>query len=79
MKHERYVVRQDKFVVWQKMFYYLVFQLVAWHHLNACDIHLNLWQSTTYPSVTSNPYIIYHFLNIAQTGTFQYIHSKGIL
>ena len=38
MRHKSYVVRQDKFVAQQKLSSYLVFQLVAQHHLNACDI-----------------------------------------
>ena len=35
---ERYVARLDEFAVQQKLLTYLVFQLVARHHLNACDI-----------------------------------------
>ena len=38
MQHESYVVRQDRSVARQKLSSYLVFQLVARHHLNVCDI-----------------------------------------
>ena len=38
MPHKSYATRQDKFVARQKLLSYLVFQLVARHCLNACDI-----------------------------------------
>ena len=37
MRHESYVARQDKIVTRQKLSSYLVFQVVARHHLHACD------------------------------------------
>ena len=65
MRHGSYVARQ-------KLSYYLVFQLVARHHLNACDKGrlIQVWRQN---------HILYRTLNIARTGTFRYIHSEGIL
>ena len=40
MRHESYVARQDKFVARHKLFSHMVFQLVARHHLDACDISI---------------------------------------
>ena len=37
-RQDEFVARQDEFVARQKLPSYLVFQLVARHHLNACDI-----------------------------------------
>ena len=36
-QQESHVARQNKFVARQKLLTYLVFQLVAQHHSNACD------------------------------------------
>ena len=49
MQHESYVARQDKFVAQQKLSSYLVFQLVARHHLNAC-----------YISTLNKRFMVYH-------------------
>ena len=73
MRHEKYVSLQDKFVARQKLSSSLVLQLVAQHHLNACNISI-----LACDKVRLQNYILYNILNIARTGTFQYIHSEGI-
>ena len=56
-------MRQDKFVVQQKLSYYLVFQLVVQHHLNACDI-----SALACNKIQLIHHILYHILNIAIQG-----------
>ena len=75
MGHESYVVRQHEFVVRQKISSYLMFQLVARHPVNACDISTLACDKVR---LIKN-HILYHILNKARTDTFQYIHSEGIL
>ena len=79
MPHESYVARQDRFVVRQKLSTYLVFQLVARHHLDACNISKLACDKVRLILVWRQNQILFHILNIARTGTFQYIHSAGIL
>ena len=68
IRHDNYVKWQDKFVAQQKLSFYLVFQLVAWHH-----IHVNLRQNTTHPSMTQKPY------SIARIGTFNTLTLKVLV
>ena len=77
--HESYITRQDKFVARQKLSPYLVFQLVARHYLNAYDISTLAWDKVRLIQVWRQNHILYHILNIARIGTFEYIHSEGIL
>ena len=72
MRHESYVARQ-------KLSSYLVFQFVARHHLNACDICISASDKVRLVRVWHQNHILFYILNIAQTNTFQYIHSEGIL
>ena len=72
MRHESYVARQ-------KLSSYLVFQLVARHQLNACDISTLACDKVRLIQVWRQNHILCHILNIARTGTFQYIHFEGIL
>ena len=79
MRHKSYVVRQDKFVARQKLPSYLVFELVARHHMNACDISILACDKGRLIRVWRQNHILYHILNIARTDIFQYIHFEGIL
>ena len=79
MRYESYVAQQDKFVAPQKLSSYLVFQLVARHHLNACRISTLACDKVRLMQVRRQNHILCHILNIARTGTFQYIHSEGII
>ena len=79
MRHEIYVARQHKFVVRQNLSFYLVFQLVARHHLNACDLSILACGNVRLIQVWRQNHILHHILNIAQTGAFQYIQFEGIL
>ena len=71
IKGYRLHIAQNKFVTRQKL-HYLVFQLVLTSFEFLRHIHLRLIR------VRRQNHALYHILNIAQTGTFQYIHSEGI-
>ena len=73
MQHESYLVAR------QKLSSYLVFQLVAQYHLNAWDVSTLACNKVQLIQVWRQNHILYHILNIDQTGTFQYNHSEGIL
>ena len=74
MRHESYIARQDKFVARQKLSSYLVFQLVARHHLNACYIFTLACDKVRLIQVWRQTRVLYHILNMARTGKFS-IHS----
>ena len=58
---------------------YMVFQLVARHHLNACDISILACNEVRLIQVRHQNNVLYHILNMARPDTFQYIHSEAIL
>ena len=66
MRHESYDVGQDKFVARQKLSSYLVFQLVARHYLNTCDISTLACDKVRLIQVWRQNHILYHILNIAR-------------
>ena len=79
MQQESHVARQDKFVTRQRLLTYLVFQLVVRHQLNACDISSSTCDKVRLSDYDVKIIFLYHILNIAKTGTFQYIQSEGTL
>ena len=62
----------------EKMLIYLVFPLAKRHHLNACDISTLVCDKVRLIQVWRQSHVLFHILNIAGTGTFQYIHFEGI-
>ena len=67
------MAQQNEFVALQNLLTYLVFQIVARHHLNACDISTSACDKVRLTRAWRQNHALHHILKIGPVIMFQYI------